>query len=117
MKAKSLLIGMSVLVGLLGSGAAVSAREATQVINSIKVSDAYFLIGKLVAEDPQAHINVRSGPGLEYALLGYGLVGDNVQVIGVKEASDKQIWFKVYFSESKIYGWIRADFVVATGAG
>lgn len=73
---------------------------------------------RLTASDPQSRINVRKGPGNEYASPAYGLVGDNVSILrgnvdGFAIAKDTQgkRWVKVEFVKSKARGWIRRDFV------
>ncbi|HEY9827069.1 MAG TPA: SH3 domain-containing protein [Stenomitos sp.] len=72
----------------------------------------------LVANDPQARINLRAAPRKDAPILGYGLVGDPVHLITYMSpegdrlsASDDQGWYFVKFDRSGAEGWIRADFV------
>ncbi|MDJ0597621.1 MAG: SH3 domain-containing protein [Crocosphaera sp.] len=68
----------------------------------------------LVANDPNSRINLRSGPTVNSASLGYGLPGDQVSLIDFNRGSGegpRVPWIKVKFSKSGAIGWIRGDFV------
>jgi hypothetical protein len=71
--------------------------------------------GKLVATDPAAQINVRTGPGTSYDSPHYGVVGDKVILTESGRERDAQdIWYKVKFAgsgASAAEGWIRSDFI------
>jgi hypothetical protein len=67
----------------------------------------------LTRSDTNAQVNVRATPSVTSDRLGYGLVGDRVQVI--KQAAsadgDDYTWYQVRFPGSGTTGWIREDFV------
>ncbi|WP_396798601.1 SH3 domain-containing protein [Microcoleus sp. FACHB-1515] len=56
-------------------------------------------------------MNVRTGPGTEYAATAYGLVGDRIQVIGQAFSRNCETWIQVRFPVSGHIGWVRADFI------
>jgi hypothetical protein len=67
----------------------------------------------LTTDDTNAQVNLRSSPSVTSKLLGYGRVGDRVQIL--KQAAsvdgDRYIWYQVRFPRSRTIGWIREDFV------
>lgn len=72
----------------------------------------------LTASEPNSRITLRSGPELNYKSLGYGIVGDRVQVLTlsppeVDYEKDRQGngWYRVGFPRSGAKGWIREDFL------
>jgi hypothetical protein len=71
--------------------------------------------GKLIATDPSAQINVRTGPSTSYDSPHYGVVGDKVILTESGRERDVQdIWYKVKFAgsgASAAEGWIRSDFI------
>lgn len=65
-------------------------------------------------ENPGSRVNVRTGPGTEYATNGsYGLVGEDVTSIGFGYDRNCQLWFQVRFPTSQHEGWIHDDYVEA----
>lgn len=75
-------------------------------------------IATLIAQNPNARINLRSGPGTYFESEGYGLVGDNVYILSkmppeADYAEDRQgnLWYRVGFPRSGASGWIREDFL------
>jgi hypothetical protein len=64
----------------------------------------------LTASDPNSQINLRATPSTTGKRLGYGLIGDRVQVID-QTAAESYTWYKVRFPRSGAEGWIREDFV------
>jgi len=64
----------------------------------------------LTASDLDSRINLRNTPSATGEELGYGLVGDRVEVIEQKIA-DGYTWHKVRFPLSGAIGWVRGDFV------
>jgi len=73
--------------------ASVIAEEAVLTANKVKV-----------------WINLRETPSEIGKYLGYGLVGDRVQIIA-QATGDNYIWYEVRFPRSGAQGWIRGDFV------
>lgn len=66
--------------------------------------------GRLTAQNPDLQINVRTGPGVSFQSLHYGVVGDKVTLIeSTREADSERIWYKVKFTGSGVEGWIRSD--------
>lgn len=48
-------------------------------------------------------VNLRQGPGTQYAVVGSSHAGDSLMVTG--EASD---WYRIYFPEKSLFAWIYA---------
>lgn len=69
----------------------------------------------LAANDPDLQINLRDTPSLTGKDLGYGVVGDRVQIID-QITTDGYTWHKVRFPRSGAIGWIRGDFVSVVSA-
>lgn len=70
--------------------------------------------GVLRANDPQSQINLRSSPDPGSRRLGYGLVGDQVEILESVPGSDDYTWYRVRFYQSGAVGWIRGDFIEVT---
>ena len=68
----------------------------------------------LTATNPKSQINFRSTPSTSSKRLGYGKVGERVQVIEQKAGADGSTWYKVRFPRSGTQGWIRKDFIKVT---
>ncbi len=67
--------------------------------------------GVLSARDPKSQINLRESPDPNSQRLGYGLVGDRVEVLEQVPGADDYTWYRVRFYQSGAEGWIRNDFV------
>ena len=72
----------------------------------------------LIANNPNARITLRSGPGTNFKSLGYGLVGDYIYILSTTPpeadyAEDRQgyLWYRVGFPRSGAQGWMREDFL------
>lgn len=67
----------------------------------------------LTRSDSNAQVNLRATPSVTSNRLGYGLVGDRVQVIqqAASADGDSYTWYQVRFPGSGTTGWIREDFV------
>ncbi|MCT7987163.1 SH3 domain-containing protein [Laspinema olomoucense] len=65
-----------------------------------------------------SQINIRSGPGIEYSALHYGVVGDRVEILDSQRENSSDIysrsWHRVRFVESGAVGWVRGDFLIQT---
>lgn len=68
----------------------------------------------LTATNPKSRINFRSAPSTSSKRLGYGTVGERVQVVEQKAGADGSTWYKVRFPRSGTQGWIRKDFIKVT---
>lgn len=60
---------------------------------------------------PGSQVNVRTGPGTEYAATAYGLVGDFVQAFDYAFSSECETWLRVRFPVSGHIGWIHVNHV------
>ncbi|MBU6229564.1 MAG: SH3 domain-containing protein [Cyanobacteria bacterium REEB459] len=69
---------------------------------------------QLIAAQPEARINLRSGPSTTASTRGYGLVGDPVQLLRSAQAEDG-LWYYVKFEQSGAEGWIRSDLITVAG--
>jgi hypothetical protein len=58
------------------------------------------------------NMNVRSGPGTNYPVVGAGKVGDSSKVIG---RNDDGTWLKVEFPSADGSGWVFAELVQVSG--
>lgn len=67
--------------------------------------------GVLTAADPNSQINLRQSANPGSRSLGYGLVGDRVEVLGESRGTDNYVWYRVRFPVSGSVGWVRGDFV------
>lgn len=75
----------------------------------ISTSDAV-----LTATNPKSRINFRATPSTTSKRLGYGTVGERVQIIEQKTGTDGYTWYKVRFPRSGNQGWVRKDLVKVT---
>ncbi|HEY9710366.1 MAG TPA: SH3 domain-containing protein [Oculatellaceae cyanobacterium] len=69
----------------------------------------------LIASDSDSRINLRATPEVSGEYLGYGLIGDRVEILE-QATSHGYTWHKVRFPRSGAVGWIRSDFVSVVGA-
>ena len=89
---KKLIIGLAVLV-LLISGTSVTFGRGVE--------------GKVTAWG----LNVRTGPGTAYSIIGVLSQGDVVEVVGKNAASD---WLQIAYSGQE--GWVSAAYVDLSGS-
>ncbi|MCT7981703.1 hypothetical protein NG796_00190 [Laspinema sp. A4] len=72
----------------------------------------------LLTTNPGTQINIRSGPGIEYSALHYGVVGDRVELLDSQAENYSDIykyrWHQIRFVESGAVGWVRGDFLIQT---
>ena len=71
---------------------------------------------RLTSRDPDAQINVRSQPTTKSNAPSYGLPDDRVTLLKKAQGDDEYSWYYVQFEGSNIEGWIREDFIDASGA-
>lgn len=78
-------------------------------------------VGVLIAHDRGSQINLRSGPTINSRAYGYGLAGDQINILECKQDRDTRgsdlNWCKVQFLESGAIGWIRSDFIIFPSDG
>jgi hypothetical protein len=83
----------------------------TVVVTAVLIESATAADGILRANNPQAQINLREAPDPNSRRLGYGLVGDRVEILEQVPGADGYTWYQVRFYQSGAVGWIRNDFV------
>jgi hypothetical protein len=78
-------------------------------------------VGTLYAHDRGSQINLRTQPTVRSRANGYGLAGDQVNILECVEDNDTTgsdlNWCKVQFLESGAIGWIRSDFIIFPSDG
>ena len=70
---------------------------------------------RLTSRDPDAQINVRSQPTTKSSAPSYGLPNDPVTLLKKAQGDDGYTWYYVQFDGSNTEGWIREDFIDASG--
>jgi SH3-like domain-containing protein len=78
-------------------------------------------VGTLVAHGRGSQINLRSQPTINSRAVGYGLAGDQVNILECQQDTDTPgsdlNWCKVQFLVSGATGWIRSDFIIFPSDG
>ncbi|EDX87007.1 Bacterial SH3 domain family [Synechococcus sp. PCC 7335] len=78
-------------------------------------------VGTLVAHERGSQINLRSEPTIYSRALGYGLAGDQIDILNCEQDTDTATsdlnWCRVQFLESGAIGWIRSDFIIFPSDG
>lgn len=73
-------------------------------------------VGTLVAHERGSQINLRSQPTVRSRAQGYGLAGDQVNILECVVDQDTVgstlNWCKVQFLVSGAIGWVRSDFII-----
>lgn len=110
-------VGIAAVAGL-SSVMPVSAGpiEVCEVVGDYIPAGEEFLYqepepGYLDGQELGSRVNVRLGPGTEHEATAYGLVGDNVQVIGQAFSRECETWIKVRFPISEFEGWVHAEYI------
>ncbi len=83
---------------------------ATVALGSIDPAAAS-LPGKIVGQDYGSRVTLRSGPSTATRSLGYGLVGQDVELLD-RVYSDGAWWVQVKFYESGAVGWIHGSYIM-----
>jgi hypothetical protein len=65
----------------------------------------------------KAQINVRVAADPNSTAQHYGLVDDEVYILGQKTGTDGKTWDEIEFVSSGAKGWIRSDFVTSSTGG
>lgn len=78
-------------------------------------------VATLTARDAEAQINLRTSPTIYSRANGYGLVGDQVNILQCVVDQDTVgstlNWCEVQFLQSGAIGWIRSDFIIFPSDG
>lgn len=78
-------------------------------------------VATLRAQNRGAHINLRSQPTARSRAMGYGLPGDQVNLLQCVQDNDTPgsdlNWCRVQFPASGTIGWIRSDFIIFSSDG
>ncbi len=114
---------ISIPVAPLGQGWVLATNVQTQNTDSVPVIAAPPVLPPVIPDQPAAtdpqvqaiqNVYVRSGPGDTYPAYGIAPTGTQGIVLGVSEDSN---WWMVRISPSVVgagFGWVSADWVVAT---
>jgi hypothetical protein len=93
------------------SDSALNISSTTSESSSPSATSQPVKEGVLVAQDPQAQINVRTGAGSSFERRHYGVVGDKVTVITSVRGKDGYTWYQIKFPTSGADGWVRDEFI------
>ncbi len=74
----------------------------------IKSGEAYGYTEKTGTVTASA-LNVRSGPGTTYTILGTVHSGDVVRIVGEANASDGKVWYQINFNDGK--GYVSSSYI------
>jgi hypothetical protein len=78
-------------------------------------------VATLTAFNRRSQINLRSQPTVRSRAQGYGLAGDQVNILECVQDNDTAgsdlNWCRVQFLESGSTGWIRSDFIIFPSDG
>jgi len=95
---------------LIGS-ALVAATVAFGTIESAAAMPGY-----IDGYEYGSRVTLRSGPSIGYSSLGYGLVGQDVELLdSTFNDYDGSWWVQVQFYESGAVGWIHGDYISSYG--
>ncbi|MGD1942329.1 MAG: SH3 domain-containing protein [Leptolyngbyaceae cyanobacterium] len=114
---KTLLIATATLFSL-----AVPAHSQTVLTCPVYAYETYIPVEEVYSyDDPEpafidgetegSRVNVRTGPGLDYEATAYGLVGEDVEIIGQAFSRECETWIQVQFPSSEHVGWVHNDFI------
>jgi SH3-like domain-containing protein len=118
MKIQSCL-GLGLAIALMW-GSSADARGQGAGMGYSSADDTTYCSTTLQANDSQSRINLREGPGTNYAIRHYGRAGDWVDFLSSngdpnewlrEQDKNGSTWYQVGFPKSRAYGWVRADFV------
>jgi len=69
------------------------------------VSYAAANTGRVVLSDPSSYLNVRSGPGTTFSIVGILYHGDIVTVLGIDNG-----WYRIKYKTW--YGYVSSDYII-----
>ncbi|MFQ3617938.1 MAG: DUF2927 domain-containing protein [Cyanobacteriota bacterium] len=94
-----------------------TAQPAIHLLSSAAPAATTGRPGLLSARDPQALINIRSGPGIQSRVVFTGTPNMPVLILQASSGSDGFTWYQVRLSNGA-EGWVRGDLVrVTDGTG
>ncbi|MEM8804873.1 MAG: SH3 domain-containing protein [Cyanobacteria bacterium P01_G01_bin.38] len=89
--------------------------DVTEQREYVSVGERFSLGGEepafLEGQQRGSRVNVRTGPGTDYEISAYGLVGEDVLALDFAYDRNCEIWFRVRFPASQHEGWIHTDLV------
>lgn len=88
-----------------------NTRQNTSQIKRDPAPTATATINWGTLDSKEGKINLRSGPGTVNKAIGYGLNGDQVQIMGSAPDSGGYTWYKVKFPKSSAEGWIAGQLI------
>ncbi|MCK5035974.1 MAG: SH3 domain-containing protein [Candidatus Sabulitectum sp.] len=101
---KSLTVVLAIFIILSGCGTELSTGESTPepIPNPLPSPfQPVVVTGRIV--------NLRQGPGTQYAVVGSAHAGDSLMVTG--EAAE---WYRIYVPEKSLFAWIYAGLTSGT---
>ena len=118
-------LGLNILVGagvftLLSWNSVAIARDNGAGIGYSSSRDVSYCSTSLIAQERDARINIRHGPGTVYEAEHYGVVNDWVDILNRDgnpnvwmsgEDNEGYDWYQIGFPKSRAYGWVRGDFL------
>ncbi len=75
------------------------------------IEPAAAMPGRIVGQDYGSQVTLRSGPSAATGSLGYGLVGQDVELLD-RVYSDGAWWIKVRFYQSGAVGWMHGNYIM-----
>ena len=87
----------------------VATASTSESADPNKLTQTEGQIATIIAENPNAEVNVRSLPSATSDPIGYGQVGDTVVLGRAAPAQDGHTWHYVTFQNASTVGWIRSD--------
>jgi len=98
-----------------GSTSAEAAGEAAAALGFQSTLINPTRTAYLTAQIAEAQINVRSQPTTQSDSLGFGLSGNEVELLRLAEGEGGYSWYYLKIAESQTEGWIRGDFIDTSG--
>lgn len=72
--------------------------------------------GELAAQDPKAHVNLRSLANTQADIVTIGKVGDRIQILSTITSKDGHAWYRVKVLRTAQVGWVHGDLIKVLGA-
>jgi uncharacterized protein YgiM (DUF1202 family) len=116
----TLIVLVSSIAPLLTILPTLTPPATAQEEVSIRNGECY---SRVIGEEQGSQINMRSGPGTDFEIRGYVLVGQIVNNLTgpasriVRQDNQGNTWRQVEYLPSRTRGWIRTDFLRQTSCG